>query len=114
MIFRGNVRPIYLRIANSGVCNVVISSTLPPTQTGNNTRLLGIFGGSQILRIQAPSGSTLTGGLHSMTGDIRFRNEANSSDQNLTIARDTTSMQLNQLLEFMANRNGWVEVFQND
>lgn len=113
-IFRGNVRPIFLRINNTGSCTLIVSSATTPPGATTNTRLSALFTGTHRLLIRSASG-TITGGLYTRTGSLRLRNENDSSDQTLNIVRDVATLQTSgQLLEFMPNRNGWVEIYQND
>jgi hypothetical protein len=101
----GNQRQIYLRINNTQPCEVIL---------GGSTRLAAVFGGTSLLRFRTPSSSTITGGFQALSHSVEFKRDTGSTDRTLNIQRETSSLSSSQLLEYMAHRSGWVEVFAND
>jgi hypothetical protein len=89
-------RPVYLRINNARECNIVRNGSGTP-------RMAGVFGGT--LRVYS---GTLRGGIQSFA-------DSNPLGGTLNITRETGSLGTPaSLFEFMANRQGWVEMYRND
>lgn len=105
----GNERQIYLRLAYTTECHVYLSGN-----SSDPTRLAGVFSGTGRLTFRIPDDGTIRGGFQTWSGSVRFRNQNNNGDRDLMIERETASLSSFQLLEFMAHRNGWVEIFPND